>query len=637
MAAARQKQIGGKTFKAGPLTLIAKAIGRKYKVQVVISDRVTVPHTDGKVICLPGLRIDGSPEDVAKLNAFLDHESGHVRFSDFSVLAGCTPLERILSNVIEDPRIEALMESKYPGCRYNFEACLELEVRDLTEDRAKQPDGPEEPPHPASVLCTALLSQLFVKLLDRKLLQAHAQERWTEAEQLFGKDLMAQVYAIAERGATAANTIDVMTATREIIELLKLPNPQAMEIQVEMAGFRPHGVEDGESEAGQGAGQGKGKASPSREKGKGRGVENETTAEKSGKGLEQGDPEPGGGSGTAEGEKPETGEEADGDEQGQDDCESGDQPGKAEGAGDLPGGTGAGNSGTHRGDEAIQSVLDVGAQDAAEIGDDLDRGRRMAESLADSARDGHTATDSQIQPTQWRGSPAMVEILRMDGITRPLRIRLEDVLQSRQMESYYPVRNGFRTRRRSIGLYGTGLDHFFQKREEVEQLDSEFMVSFDMSGSMSSGSRMTNAKIATIAVGDSLMGFDGVKFQVSAFDTMVFTFHSDWRQARQQIAGIPPRGGTRYGPALLHGIGLLQASEATRRVFVLVTDGDPSDAEESSAIVRYARQLGIEAYGLSIEARLSDNMRQIFGAHAGSIGRPQELPAVLGNLIEANL
>ena len=66
------------------LPLLASILGDRYGVQVRIGGKEAC--TNGKVIHLPSLPIDCEAELLALARSFVDHESGHIRHTDFSVL-----------------------------------------------------------------------------------------------------------------------------------------------------------------------------------------------------------------------------------------------------------------------------------------------------------------------------------------------------------------------------------------------------------------------------------------------------------------------------------------------------------------------------------------------------------------------
>ena len=102
------------------LPLLASILGDRYGVQVRIGGKEAC--TNGKVIHLPSLPIDCEPELLALVRSFVDHESGHIRHTDFGVLqaANLDPVTFNLFNCLEDWRIEKKLSGIFPGCRQNL-------------------------------------------------------------------------------------------------------------------------------------------------------------------------------------------------------------------------------------------------------------------------------------------------------------------------------------------------------------------------------------------------------------------------------------------------------------------------------------------------------------------------------------
>lgn len=117
------------------LEKLARAMSRKYDVNVIIEGNLCC--TDGKNIYLPRLE-EMDPETFRDLSGFLDHETAHIKFTDFPLLQAKvkTRFEQELINAFEDSRIEILMEKEYPGCGYNLDRMNEkwqgknMELRD---------------------------------------------------------------------------------------------------------------------------------------------------------------------------------------------------------------------------------------------------------------------------------------------------------------------------------------------------------------------------------------------------------------------------------------------------------------------------------------------------------------------------
>ena len=103
------------------LPLLASVLSRQYGVQVTIGG--TEAYTDGKCVNLPALPLDVGSEVLALCRGYLDHESGHLRYTNFSALQAeyLYPVEKFIWNAIEDWRVEKALSEVYPGCKTNLE------------------------------------------------------------------------------------------------------------------------------------------------------------------------------------------------------------------------------------------------------------------------------------------------------------------------------------------------------------------------------------------------------------------------------------------------------------------------------------------------------------------------------------
>ena len=102
------------------LPLLASVLGNQYGVTVEIGG--SEAYTDGKTIHLPALPLDSEPELITMIKGYTDHESAHIRETDFEILrkANLTPFQHNLFNILEDWRVEERLSARYPGCRENF-------------------------------------------------------------------------------------------------------------------------------------------------------------------------------------------------------------------------------------------------------------------------------------------------------------------------------------------------------------------------------------------------------------------------------------------------------------------------------------------------------------------------------------
>ena len=123
------------------LPLVASILGDRYGVQVRIGGNEAC--TNGKVIHLPSLPMDCEPELLALARSFVDHESGHIRHTDFSVLkaANLDPVTFNLFNCLEDWRVEKKLSGIFPGCRRN----LNWLIRRFFVEQAQPRAGDDSP------------------------------------------------------------------------------------------------------------------------------------------------------------------------------------------------------------------------------------------------------------------------------------------------------------------------------------------------------------------------------------------------------------------------------------------------------------------------------------------------------------
>ena len=124
------------------LPLIASMLGDKLGVKVNIGNTANA-CTDGNTIYLPALPVDADEKLYYLVSSFIDHESAHIRFTDFQVLdnANMSPLEKHIWNAIEDWRIEHELVKRYPGCREHFDWLIRNVVQ-----RGSQEEVGDNPP-----------------------------------------------------------------------------------------------------------------------------------------------------------------------------------------------------------------------------------------------------------------------------------------------------------------------------------------------------------------------------------------------------------------------------------------------------------------------------------------------------------
>ena len=195
------------------LPLVADVLGRKYGVRVHIGGERA--YTDGKDIHLPSLPLDSDDTTRNLARSFIDHESGHLRDTDFAALeqANLTPLEHHIWNSLEDFRIERHMGALFPGCRHN----LTWLIRHIF--LKPEPRNKREQPDPAASILNWLL--YTVRAWDVPALGTKRDKTASVVEAAY-PGLIRQLAAILDTvPQRCRSTQDCIDTAREIVQILK--------------------------------------------------------------------------------------------------------------------------------------------------------------------------------------------------------------------------------------------------------------------------------------------------------------------------------------------------------------------------------------------------------------------------------
>ena len=100
-------------------------------------------------------------------------------------------------------------------------------------------------------------------------------------------------------------------------------------------------------------------------------------------------------------------------------------------------------------------------------------------------------------------------------------------------------------------------------------------------------------------------------------------FAEPWPQCKATLASLEPTGYTRIGPAIRHGIHLLQQQKATQKLLLLISDGKPTDYDRYEGrygiadvrqAIREAGQVRIHTYALAVDVQAKLYLPEMFGA-----------------------
>jgi nitric oxide reductase NorD protein len=103
---------------------------------------------------------------------------------------------------------------------------------------------------------------------------------------------------------------------------------------------------------------------------------------------------------------------------------------------------------------------------------------------------------------------------------------------------------------------------------------------------------------------------------------LVKRFDDPWQRCKVTLASLEPTGYTRIGPALRHGIQLLQHERAAKKLLLLISDGKPTDYDRYEGrygiadvrqAIREATRARIHAYALAVDVQAKMYLPQMFG------------------------
>lgn len=348
------------------------------------------------------------------------------------------------------------------------------------------------------------------------------------------------------------------------------------------------------------------------------------------------------------GNSPETASGADEPSEGSPDADSvpgqaadGDAGGESEGAGDRDMAGQQGERGKPDAGEVAQTLADLVNADEAEEGKDISE--RIAEGLSQSLAEAQLTGNGQFSAapdvhdlTGILGAPGSIQEVRTHSTA--IRARLDEyvAVQTRARRStsragqHLARDSGLRLALRDYRVYDV-------VKSQARKVDTAFMLMVDCSISMR-GLSMQVARQSALALAVALEQIAGVQLAVSAFGgpfgtvTRVKRFGEDLRRTAGRFNQLDAAGSTPMAEGLLVAHTDLLGIEAERRIAVIVTDGEPNDANATAQVTALGEKLGIEHLGIGIGAgaqparffKLSRNIQDVSKLPAALIGMVQD-------------
>ncbi len=582
------------------LPAIAGFIADRTGIPIIRGDRAM---TDNKAIYLPRRRseIDLTEQELVKSVAFLYHEVGHMRHSNFT-LGATNPLQRALTGTLEDIRIEHLMMGAFPAARRYLSRLVGMMVDDGVGGTSGFPplDGSESE---ASILQWYMMYRLRHEVLRQEPVAALAAGAIQVAQQRLPTGMLTRLDALMFQVTDCTSEDEVFELADAIIEMIKKEKEQEQEQKRQQQQQQQQsGQEDGQDDD-----QQQGQSS----------------------------------SGSAEGDE----EEDQGGQQGQSDQDSesggqgsGQSGSSEDGGGDAASGTACGAGGTGPGpdmEQALDNLLSMSDQDVQEdIGEMLQNAINAA-----ASSEGYSGVRIPM-PNVHKAllGTSTVDMTALRASVNATRTRTLQWMSSVAEGDVSHSRSGMQIDSSRIWQGRLGGSIFIREDEGID-INAAVSIVIDRSGSM----QHTIGHAARAAVA-TMLAFDvpGLKTQVSVFPW--YDFNRDegvavvkrWDENPKQLAGriqsLTTDGGTPMAEAILFAASDVVRREETLKIVLVVTDGEPNDREATKHVIDRARADGITVVGLGIGVDTSPVFNTKYAATITDIG---ELSASMVKLVKA--
>lgn len=599
------------------LPIIAKSIGSNMGVRVEVD--AGKARTDGNVIYLPALPV--TDPDVETLGlGLLIHEAGHIRYGDFSeefyqAHNASIPLARALHGAMEDIRMESCVIRDYPGAHKRLS---EL-VAKLVNDAFFKPVASDE--NPAAVLHGYVLFRLRAYFLGQTALTAYADNVRLLLEDLVTPLAMTRIDSVLARVVQARNEREVLTLAQGLTLVLE------EEIKRQTPPQQPQSNDDSQQSD----------------------DSDDSTS--------------------SDTQANQTGDEDDG-EQSQDSTssksDSNDGDTDTDGEGDSPQGESQDSDGSSDGNDAQPSS----SQDDGGMSDeDVTKAKATMQDMLDSDDDSgkgdlSEAFQSLVQNEiseagRKRGNyPVSSHANTISSIIKPgdhqkaldeaqaataaLRTRMTRLVQSQAKAQRKTSRHGRRLNDRKINRVAVGNSSVFKSVSKKKAVNTAVQILADVSGSMHKIIELAmQSTLSTTAALKAIPHLSVGSALFPGYDSCSVTELTSHEQSIQQTAGYYPvvrtHGSTPLLPALVWSGTTLSERKESRKILIVITDGDPDDVNNCEEMLNILRKNGIEVYGLGLGVAQSV-MATLFGeSNSQVIDSVGELAGATFSLLENTL
>ena len=566
--------------------IVAAALGNKFGVNIRVGGQDA--YTDGNSINIPAYNLeDPSYKDVAW--GYLAHEAAHVRFTDMvDFRNGATsPIRKSIVNILEDIRIEKMMQESYPGTKRTTEKVVEH----LVKTGGFQIVGQDQNVHPAAVLSQFLLFRLRNDVLGQNALSSYADTAESLLEVTFPVGAVTRLAGLLSEVPDLDSTRDCVRLADRILRMLEEEQEKEQEKARQQQQSQDQDSDDSSSQSQSNSAQ----------------DEDQTD---DGSDDFQPDSQP---------QSDDTQDDQDLQDQSQvQDSQQSDDDGN-----DLDQQSGQGNtqSAGSSSDQSqdvdsehtlqiLSSVLSAGEDD---VPDDLfEAVQELLGQQPRNAYDSDVHLPLAIDPTRNPsiGNALISRVLNESG---KIRASLQGLVQSSRYDRPVNKRSGNRIDGRKLSRLVQGDSRVFERRNHRQSPNTAIHLLVDASGSMNgcpdASSRVRLIDLAmdsAVALALALEGISGVNSAITRFphgdtdNVNPLLKHGQKVRPNASVFSAITNGGTPLHTALWYAAASVMATKEDRKVIMVLTDGEPDDYDAAKSVIRRCEATGIELVGVGI-------------------------------------
>lgn len=580
------------------LPVYAGLLASEHKVKLIIDSHVHTASTNGKIITLPSLPVPADANDVSGLQdlatlayGFVTHEVGHIHGTRFDV--DDEVVDFGLLNAIEDPRQELNMIAAYPGTRIMMNDLSELMIR---KNMGQAVTPTQSPRDQVAMTVHAWLRDV---IREEPWYQPIAEQGMAILQESLGSSIVISLRALlAEHGTTMASTNDAIDLANAIDAMMKA---EAEKDQQSQSSSDSSDVGDGgDAQADSDTGDA---ADPSNASDAGKG------APQNGAGAQADASDP-----TApQGSDQSGGEPSDGHDQGQ-------QGGRS------------------------QAQKDALAQAAAQSSNFVDRGKAVTGMILDQTIAVEQACHGNVRYVQSTDAVEITQIYGSQGgpldvdeatlTSVALRQRMRVLLEATARAKTRIRDRGRQLSTRHLPRLAFADGRVFLHSTETKGVNTAVMLVLDSSGSMR-GDKQSIANNACYATALACESFRDVKLGAISFPGNAVMKHFDTPLPQCEKAfAVQSGGSTPMAESIMASTLLMIHRRETRKLLIVMSDGQADDVIAARDAIAVARSRGIEVLGIGIQ---DASIRELLPERHEIIQRLEELQPRLIAVLQREL